>query len=178
MAFSPNPHSGYLLQNADTELKTGCTFKKMLNGVKKNFFAGMSELPVYIDCTRSVCVCPSKYLKVHKCVCPGGTPVSALSQDPGSFQNTGTRPPNKRTRQRDLSAIQKSGHTHKHTRTYCTKTRTHSQSANIRKSTQENEKSTLAQTHKKRCARADVYAPTSRMKARSELWGGKECSFF
>ena len=75
-------------------------------------------------------MCPSKYLRkcvcvfvceyVKVCVCPGGTPVSALSQDPGTFQNTGTRPHNKRPRQRDLSTIhhrvtQRHTHTHTHT---------------------------------------------------------------
>lgn len=40
-----------------------------------------------------------------ECVCPGGTCVSAPSQDPGTFQNTGIRPHNKQPRQRDLSTI-------------------------------------------------------------------------
>lgn len=71
-----------------------------------------------------MCVFCNK-LCVNVCMCPEGTHIPALSQDPRTFQNTGTQPYNKQPRQHDLSTIhnqitQRHAHTQKasHMHTY------------------------------------------------------------
>lgn len=51
----------------------------------------------------------------HISVCPGGTHVSALSQDPRTFQNTGTWPQNKHLPSVWFIGHSAADHTHKHT---------------------------------------------------------------